>query len=184
MMNLRVWNIRGLNKIIKQKEVLEVINSNNLGLCAILESHVSEMKLKKVCGRIFRSWDWVSNNSSCKLGTRTIVGWNANKLDLMVLSHSNQVMHCFVRFLDSNFEMYFSFINVASRYIERRLLWKNLEKHKVVVKNKAWVLLGDFNVAMKPSEYSECSLRIPKGVADFIECINSIEVEDINCLGL
>ncbi|XP_023733558.2 uncharacterized protein LOC111881398 [Lactuca sativa] len=176
-MNFGAWNIRGLNKVVKQKEV------NNLDMCGILESHVSVWKLKKICDKIFKRWDWVSNCNSCIRGTRIIVGWNVNKFDLMVLGQSNQVMHCMVRHLDSNEEFYVSFIYAASSYLERRFLWSSLVKHKIVVYNKAWVMLGDFNVALKPSEYSESTSRSLEGVDDFIECINAIEVEDIKGTG-
>lgn len=89
MMNFGAWNIRGLNKVVKQKEVLEVIKNNNLDMCGILESHVSVWKLKKICDKIFKRWDWVSNCNSYVGGTRIIVGWNVNKFDLMVLGQSN-----------------------------------------------------------------------------------------------
>lgn len=179
-MNIGAWNIRGLNKSIKQTEVIEVIKGNNLRLCAILESHVKDKKLVRVCSKVFGNWEWVFNNSSCNSGARIIVGWNTNVLDVMVLSHSFQVMHCLIRFLETNCEFYISFVYAASQYIERRILWENLGKHRIVVDDKAWALLGDFNVAMKLSEYSMSSSKIPVGVSDFLDCINLIEVEDIN----
>ncbi|CAH1447974.1 unnamed protein product [Lactuca virosa] len=171
------------NKSIKLKEVIEVIKSNNLGICAVVESHVNALNLKKVCSKTFGEWEWVSNSICCVAGTRIIIGWNSKIFDVMVVSQSNQVIHCYVRFIDSNYNMYLSFIYAATNYIERRNLWDNLVMHRSVVKDYAWGILGDFNVAMKPSEYSECSSRIPEGVADFIDCINNIEVEDINCTG-
>ncbi|XP_023752887.1 uncharacterized protein LOC111901263 [Lactuca sativa] len=160
--NERVWNVRGLNKAVKQKEVIDVIRSNN---------------------KTFGQWDWVSNNSSCEAGTRIIVGWNPRLFDVMVISQSRQVIHCYVRSCNSNYSMYFSFIYAASNYLERRLLWDNLKKHILVVKKEAWGILGDFNVALKPSEYSEGCSKTPKGVDDFIDYINLIEVEDLNCSG-
>ncbi|CAH1435588.1 unnamed protein product [Lactuca virosa] len=178
-----VWNVRGLNKAIKQKEVIDVIRSNNLGICAVVESHVKVLNLKNVCVKTFGQWDWVSNNSNCEAGTRIIVGWNPRLFDVMVISQSRQVIHCYVRFCDSNYSMYWSFIYAASTYVERRLLWDNLKKHSLVVKKEAWGILGDFNVALKPSEYSEGCSKMPKGVDEFIDCINSIEVEDLNCTG-
>ena len=183
MMSIGVWNIRGLNKGVKQKEVIDVIKENNLGICAVLETHVKILNLKSVCAKTFGHWDWVSNNSCCEAGTRIIVGWNPRIVDVMVISQSRQVIHCYVRFCESNYSMYLSFIYAASNYLDRRDLWENLKKHKMVVKEDAWGLLGDFNVALKHSEYSEGCSSFPKGVEDFIECINCLDIEDLNSTG-
>ena len=60
MMSIGVWNIRGLNKAVKQKEVIDVIKDNNLGICAVVETHVNCLNLKNVCCRTFGNWDWIS----------------------------------------------------------------------------------------------------------------------------
>ncbi|XP_023758688.2 uncharacterized protein LOC111907126 [Lactuca sativa] len=177
------WNVRGLNKSVKQKEVIDVIRSNNLGICVVVESHVNVLNLKNVCVKTFGQWDWVSNNNSCEAGTRIIVGWNPRLFDVMMISQSKQVIHYYVKFCDSDGGMYLSFIYAALNYLERRLLWDNLKKHSLVVKKEAWGLLGDFNVALKPSEYSEGCSKTPKGVEDFVDCLSFIEVEDLNSYG-
>ncbi|XP_052623752.1 uncharacterized protein LOC111889210 [Lactuca sativa] len=182
-MSIGAWNVRGLNKAVTQKEVIDVIRSNNLGICAVVESHVKVLNLKNVSAKTFGQWDWVSNNNSCEAGTRIIVGWNPRLYDVMVISQSKQVIHCYVKSCDTDFCMYLSFIYAASSYMERRLLWDNLKKHSLVVKKEAWGLLGDFNVALKSSDYSEGCSKTPKGVEDFVDCLNFIEVEDLNSYG-
>ncbi|XP_023757720.2 uncharacterized protein LOC111906233 [Lactuca sativa] len=167
----------GISPAFEEKEVIDVIRSNNLGICAVVESHVKVLNLKNVCVKTFGQWDWVSNNNSCKAGTRIIVGWNPRLFDVMMISQSKQVIHCY------DVGMYLSFIYAASNYLERRLLWDNLKKHSLVVKKEAWGLLGDFNVALKPSEYSEGCSKTPKGVEDFVDCLSFIEVEDLNSYG-
>lgn len=109
MMNIGAWNIRGLNKKIKQKKVIEVIKGNKLGICAVLETHVKDWNLSSICSRVFGNWKWVSNSSECCSGVRIIVGWDSNLFDVMMLSQSDQVMHFFVRFLENNCEFFISF---------------------------------------------------------------------------
>ncbi|GKA98105.1 hypothetical protein Tco_0825999 [Tanacetum coccineum] len=72
--SLAAWNIRGLNRTPKQSEVPQVVNENQLSVCAILESHVDLSALSKVCSKVFCSWDWTSNASLCPFGCRIIVG--------------------------------------------------------------------------------------------------------------
>ncbi|KAL7616426.1 hypothetical protein Lser_V15G04034 [Lactuca serriola] len=170
----------GVNKVVRQKEVIDVIRDNNLGMCVVVESHVKVLNLKNVCSKTFGNWDWVSNNRYCEVGTRIIVGWDPKLFEVLVIAQSRQVIHCYIRVCGSNYSMYIAFIYAASRYIERRVLWDDLKKHSLVVKKEAWCILGDFNVAMKNSDYSEGCSKICNEVDEFIECINFIEVEDLN----
>ncbi|GJX45081.1 polypyrimidine tract-binding protein homolog 2 isoform X1 [Tanacetum coccineum] len=68
------WNIRGLNFSPKQSEVQHVISENNLFVCAILKSYVSDSNLMKLCPLVFRHWSWTSNGNCCLKGTRIILG--------------------------------------------------------------------------------------------------------------
>ncbi|GJV93644.1 RNA-directed DNA polymerase, eukaryota, reverse transcriptase zinc-binding domain protein [Tanacetum coccineum] len=61
MYNLASWNIRGMNQAPKQKELRQVIFENNLFLCAILESHVADLKIQDLCSKVFKRWNWTSN---------------------------------------------------------------------------------------------------------------------------
>ncbi|GJZ58423.1 uncharacterized mitochondrial protein-like protein, partial [Tanacetum coccineum] len=48
MFSVAAWNIRGLNRALKQLEVWQVVNENQLSICAILESHVDLSLLSNV----------------------------------------------------------------------------------------------------------------------------------------
>ena len=98
MVSMASWNVRGLNRPLKQKEVRQVVKDNKLSLCAILESHVDVAQLFSICKSVFKNWDWTSNGSHCNKGTRIILGWDPSILDVMVISQSPQVMHVQVIF--------------------------------------------------------------------------------------
>ena len=53
MCSIASWNIRSLNFSPKQREVKQVIFENQLSVCAILESHVRDSKLDKLCASVF-----------------------------------------------------------------------------------------------------------------------------------
>ncbi|GJT32442.1 hypothetical protein Tco_0922861 [Tanacetum coccineum] len=93
MINIASWNIRGLNFSPKQSEVRHVISENNLSICVILETHVVTLKLQLMCSHIFRHWDWTSNGSFCSKGTRIILAWNHNDVDIVVLNQDDQAIH-------------------------------------------------------------------------------------------
>jgi len=93
MCSLASWNIRGLNRSLKQKEVRQVISDSKIQVCAILETHVDSSKLVQVCKRVFRSWQWCSNGSVCDKGARIILGWDADVVDVMLVSLTTQVLN-------------------------------------------------------------------------------------------
>ncbi|XP_022015025.1 uncharacterized protein LOC110914543 [Helianthus annuus] len=57
------------------------------------ESNVDVSKLVNVCQKVFRNWNWTSNGGLCSRGTRIILGWNPDMVDIMILSQSDQVIH-------------------------------------------------------------------------------------------
>ncbi|GJV09458.1 RNA-directed DNA polymerase, eukaryota, reverse transcriptase zinc-binding domain protein [Tanacetum coccineum] len=86
------WNIRGMNQTPKQNEVRQVIFENNLYVSAILESHVTSSRLDKLCLRVFKHWTWTSNRGMCVKGSRIILGWNPDIVDIVIISSSDQAM--------------------------------------------------------------------------------------------
>lgn len=184
MFSIASWNIRGLNRIPKQKEVLEVVREKELSMCAILESHVDISKLQKECTRVFDRWKWSSNNQLCNRGTRIIVGWDPNVVDIMVLTQTDQVIHCQVQIISDKKMMLCSFIYAGNNIAHRRELWQNLVTLNIFVNNNPWVLLGDFNVALNLDDSTMGSSGFFNAMVEFRECIENIGIEDINSSGI
>ncbi|GJS24837.1 hypothetical protein Tco_0453469 [Tanacetum coccineum] len=90
MFSISSWNIRGLNRSPKQKEVRQVVNENNLSVCAILESHVDVVVVYDTCKKVCRRWKWTSNGSICPKGSRIILGWNDDLMDVITMAQTNQ----------------------------------------------------------------------------------------------
>ncbi|GKA71110.1 SPX and EXS domain-containing protein [Tanacetum coccineum] len=87
---LASWNIRVMNQAPKQKEVRQVIFENNLCLCAILESHVVKSNLQDLCSKVFKNRNWTSNGFSCDKGSRIILGWNPDIINVVVIAFDAQ----------------------------------------------------------------------------------------------
>ncbi|XP_021984667.1 uncharacterized protein LOC110880453 [Helianthus annuus] len=122
-----------------------------------METHVDASKVYEVCKKVCPSWSWVSNVSCCSKGTRIMVGWEANLVDVMILDQSDQ---------------------------NRRSLWENLCRHHSFMKDKPWALMGDFNCSLFLDDSLAGSSTSNIGMEKFKECVNSIEVLDINSSGL
>ncbi|XP_071741701.1 uncharacterized protein [Rutidosis leptorrhynchoides] len=177
------WNIRGLNLHPKQKGITDVVYDNDLCLCGILETHVDITKLTSICSNVFPNWMWVSNQAMCSGGTRIILGWNPNIVHVMVLNMTHQVIHCFINSLAGSVQLYVSIIYADNYYITRRALWTDLKMYKSFVGNHPWVLMGDFNVALDPEDYSVGSSRVTIAMKDFRDCVEELNMSDINHSG-
>ncbi|GJX43346.1 hypothetical protein Tco_0260022 [Tanacetum coccineum] len=156
----------------------------NVYVCAVLESHVDVTLLASVCSRVFRNSDWTSNASYCSKGCRIMVGWNMDVVSLQVLSFSAQTLHVSILHKASNKSLFCTFIYARNLQSERRGLWADLELHRHVVRDKPWVLIGDFNVALNMEDIYSGSSSMNSAMCDFKECVEKIKIIDINSSGL
>ncbi|GJS10955.1 hypothetical protein Tco_0367751 [Tanacetum coccineum] len=167
------------------KRAVNVINesdSEDVDQEIVLETHPGqyakgESTLSKDVSHV-----WTSNGSWCSKGTRIILGWNSNNVDINVVSQDDQAARVWIK-ADKK-EVFCSFIYAHNRYSQRRALWENLGKHKVYVRNRLWCLLGDFNAALNIEDKSMGSSNIDISMREFKECVENIEVLDIPRSGL
>ncbi|XP_071712936.1 uncharacterized protein [Rutidosis leptorrhynchoides] len=132
---------------------------------------------------VFPSWNWSSNNQVCKRGTRIIISWDPGIVQLMILNVTDQVIHCFAKSVDNEWQMFVSFIYADNGYIRRRVLWADLQKHYSYVGNEPWVIMGDFNVSLYVDESTAGTSSSTVAIRDFQECIDHICMSDINRSG-
>nr|XP_043613480.1 uncharacterized protein LOC122585408 [Erigeron canadensis] len=149
-----------------------------------MESHVDVSSLATVCKKVCRTWDWTSNGSQSPKGTRIIIGWNRDIIDLMVIAQTSQVIHVQINFKVDNKALFCSFVYANNYYRDRRELWDDLCTHKRFVNGKPWVIMGDFNSSLNIEDNYTGSSNITTGMRDFKACVEEIEVFDINSSGL
>nr|GEW37747.1 hypothetical protein [Tanacetum cinerariifolium] len=106
-----------------------------------------ELKQKEACEYVFGRWIWMSNVVHSPTCCRIVVGWNADKTDVMMVQNCKE-------------------------------LWNVLNVHKSIVNNKAWVIMGDFNVTLKPTEHSNGSSSMTIDMNEFYDVVNKIEKLD------
>lgn len=186
LMNLKAfaWNVRGLNNDLNQRQVIDLLRDGGFSFCALLETKLKKKKLSRICSKVLGRWEWISNSSSCDGGTGIVVGWDANVVRIMLHSQTSQLMNVFVEAINGNQKFFCTFVYAHYKEIGRKLLWQDLSKHCVAIKDAPWVLLGDFNVILEPSERSFGSSCVTAGMEDFRSCISNIEVSDLVMSGL
>ncbi|GKC78429.1 RNA-directed DNA polymerase, eukaryota, reverse transcriptase zinc-binding domain protein, partial [Tanacetum coccineum] len=80
--------------------------------------------------------------------------WNADEIDVIMVQNCKQVILCLVEVIKTKVKMFVSFVYASNSGAERREVWNDLNLHRSIVNNKAWVIMGDFNVTLKPAEHS------------------------------
>nr|GEW60088.1 hypothetical protein [Tanacetum cinerariifolium] len=119
--------------------------------------------------------EWTSNGLMCFKGSRIIIGWNPNVVNVVVVSFDAQVMRVCMYFKAYKKELFCSFVYAHNRYIQRRDLWNNLATHKNYIRNRPWCIVGDFNVSLSADEKSTGPSNIDTGMRDFQDCVEAIE---------
>ncbi|GJS97727.1 hypothetical protein Tco_0804695 [Tanacetum coccineum] len=132
----------GLNRAPKQSEVRQVVNENQLSICAILESHVDIFALFK----------------------------NVEVVELLVLSHSSQAMHAKLWLKSTNAIIFSSFIYAGNLPIVCRQLWAKLDHHKHVDRRMPWLPMGDFNVALNLEDSYSSASTLNSAMIEFKDC--------------
>nr|GEX12482.1 reverse transcriptase domain, reverse transcriptase zinc-binding domain protein [Tanacetum cinerariifolium] len=71
--------------------------------------------------------------------------------------------------------LFCSFVYADNYYIDRRVLWSNLVGHAIFMRNRPWVLLGDFNVALNLEDHSTGGYEPNAAMRDFKECVQAMK---------
>ncbi|GKE11414.1 RNA-directed DNA polymerase, eukaryota, reverse transcriptase zinc-binding domain protein, partial [Tanacetum coccineum] len=93
-------------------------------------------------------------------GCRIIVGWNEDDVNVNLIHSTKQTMLCLVEIKDSKCYFFCCFVYADNSGKERKILWKDLKDHP------------------KGGSSKTCDM------IEFQECLEHIEVEDINCSGI
>ncbi|GJR06050.1 RNA-directed DNA polymerase, eukaryota, reverse transcriptase zinc-binding domain protein [Tanacetum coccineum] len=157
-LNLATWNIRGLGKLSKQNEVKNLIRNERLSICAVLETHMKNDKIRNICMNVFGSWLWQNNVSLSRKGCRIAVGWDASNVKCTLITATGQSMLYEVE--------------------------KELTLNKRITGSPEWIIMGDVNVSLNLEDHSEGMSNFTQDMIDFQECINEIEIKDISSSGL
>nr|GFB35479.1 RNA-directed DNA polymerase, eukaryota, reverse transcriptase zinc-binding domain protein [Tanacetum cinerariifolium] len=102
-----------------------------------------------------------------------------NMVDVTVIHNSRHTMLCLIETLHSKPRVFCSFVYAANSRSERKELWKDIIRAKRMTTEWPWMMIGDFNVTLKNEDHSNGGYRISNDMQDFINCVNTVEMEDL-----
>ncbi|XP_058750420.1 uncharacterized protein LOC131623430 [Vicia villosa] len=181
-MNLLSYNIRGGGSLLKRKRVSFLIKSFNIDVCLIQETKVadfSEPLAKSFWG--CSGVEWTASNSVGAAGGMVIL-W---RKDFLSLNYSFRGEG----YVGVNFFWKGDCYNIVNVYapcssVERRQVWRSLVERKNKSVNEEWCVVGDFNeIVGREERFGDGSLSISRGMSEFREFIENMDLVDIPCVG-
>ncbi|XP_073149348.1 uncharacterized protein [Henckelia pumila] len=173
--------MRGFNKPLKQRHVQGVLKKYNLSILGLLEVKVNVNLVDRMMDTKFSAMSFMHNFHMCT-NSRILVMWESKAVRLDVLGMSDQVIHVSVVCLHSQRVFLASFIYGRNSVVAWRPLWDFLINHGENI-SLPWILLGDFNCVRYPHEKMGGNPIVPKDMADLRNCINRLELSDVNHVG-
>ena len=107
---IAVWNVSGMCYKEMQKDVKKFITTEKLSVGAVIETHIKEKQIKKICDFVYGDWHWYSNMKDSNKGCRIIIGWNQGEINIMPLHSSHQTILYVIEIKDSGCKFFCSFV--------------------------------------------------------------------------
>lgn len=172
-MMLCSWNVRGLNKPHKIREVGRFLAKNDIVIVGLFETKVKNKNICEVQRILGNHWSWVVNNDQASIG-RIWVGWKRGEVNVTVTGVTAQVVHCE---LDSPLVPSFSVSFVYGKNVpaDRRPMWQQLMAYKT---SSPWLICGDFNAILTTEDRLHgCQDNETVEFESFIDAAEVVEIQ-------
>lgn len=173
-MRVFYWNCRGACHKDFLPAVREYIRTSNPDVLFIVEPRVSGRRADRICRR-FRAF------SSERIEAEGFAGgiwmlWRSDRIQVVILDRNPQAMHCQVR----QGLLCWTLTAIYARPLptRRKELWRYL-RDKAEAISEPWVVLGDFNDILDPSEKQGGAPFDPRSSMEFQEALDTAGLCDL-----
>ncbi|GJQ90834.1 RNA-directed DNA polymerase, eukaryota, reverse transcriptase zinc-binding domain protein [Tanacetum coccineum] len=144
-----------VNKPVQDKPNGNVDTNDNGGYTEVI------YRKKNGIGNKSKNNNWNKQQKNHGMGaqkekacSRIMVGWNSELVNVNIIHYCKQAVLCKVDASQGSLSLFCTIVYAANGGMERIDLWKELKLHKGVVGKDAWIIMGDMNVTLDPSEHS------------------------------
>ncbi|KAL8530707.1 hypothetical protein ACS0TY_007661 [Phlomoides rotata] len=151
-MKVMTFNVRGLGKRMKRKEVKSIIKNNDMDLCCIQET-----KLEKLESRIgYEIWpgndfDWAWRDAEGRSGGLISI-WNRKLFEKTSSWHSKGLLVVNGRWLEDNGGMVIINVYAPCLFFEKEQLWDTIKMVIAQNDDARICVVGDFNSIREKGE--------------------------------
>ncbi|XP_073129128.1 uncharacterized protein [Henckelia pumila] len=180
-MKIACWNVRGLNKPLKQKNAQGVLKKHNLSILGLLEVKIKPNLLDRMMDTKFLGMPFLHNFHVCP-NSRILIMWDSKMVHLDLLEMTDQFIHVTVSCLHTHRIFLATFVYGWKSMVARRPLWDFLLRRGDDI-DLPWILMGDFNCVRHPYEKMGGVPVAPREMAGLRNCIARLELSDVNHVG-
>ncbi|XP_060190886.1 uncharacterized protein LOC132620215 [Lycium barbarum] len=171
------WNVRGINKRYKQKELKQYLLNKRIKLAGIVETRVKEQNMANRLNKIAPRWSSYANYQEAVNG-RIWFLWDPNWYEVSLKHKTTQMMHCHVRDRTTDNHFLITVIYGFNTLEQRKSLWEDLKGVNQGI-NQPWILAGDFNAVMAPQDRMCGNPVTLAEVQDFNDCIQQLAIHEL-----
>ncbi|XP_074364024.1 uncharacterized protein LOC141704734, partial [Apium graveolens] len=161
--------------------VKDFVNSNNISLIALLETHVKMENMGRVTSFVSPHFDWISNHDFHDNG-RILIGWDPHLWKISVLCKSAQHITSKICRISNNEEFVIFYLwaqPLHSSTVSMGGSFSFCNRFDYTL-----VLSRDFNVCLGPTESNSDNTRWSTGMLEFRDFLNSSGLTDLRPRGL
>ncbi|KAL2230513.1 UNVERIFIED_CONTAM: hypothetical protein Sindi_1645700 [Sesamum indicum] len=150
MLNIAIWNVRGLNKRDHQLAVKDLVVEFRLHLIGLFETRLRLHNVPRIQSFLLPQWKWFVDYAT--VGNHIWLAWDDNYTDVDVLALGPQFLHTRVTIKASHESIVATVLYGANEVADRRELWGSLEALASQCVDIPWIIGGDFNAVRNLSE--------------------------------
>ena len=181
-MKVGAWNIRGVCRPFKQKELRAWIQKNLLFMVGVLETRVRASSSPRIINSILPAWQSISNYTHNPNG-RIWLLWDPTVFELYPLWITDQLIHAELVIVQKQIRFFITYSYGLNCYIQRRKLQHCLCEIAFGLGSAPWLTLGDFNVVRYSAEKLHGDQSWPSYMEEFNECCRKSSLDDLRYTG-
>ncbi|CAK8576024.1 unnamed protein product [Lathyrus sativus] len=144
------WNIRGLNKAGKVREISSRLQKLAPAISVLIETRVKEKNAICIRRKLRLEGNYIDNYSHHDNG-RIWIHWDEKKRNMALVESTDQLIHCKINDVNGNFLFWLTAIYAHNQLQCRKELCQDIERINAQ-QNGPWILVGDYNNVMKTED--------------------------------
>src|SRR3954465_3426553 len=106
---ITTWNVRGINKVARHREVCSYFSTFNVPIIALLDTRVKKDNASKIRLNFGKDWSYLDNYSHHNNG-RIWLMWKSQVVQINLVCEEEQFIHVEVRGLDGRFQYFVTIV--------------------------------------------------------------------------
>lgn len=180
-MTILFWNVRGMNKKSRRKDIKNHIRSIQPTVMGLIETKVKSHKASRITNCIPPNWSYYNNYANSAKG-RIWIAWEDAVWTGSVISISLQQISIQLE-NKGGLIILITLGYGENKEIDRKQLWADIRDIHDKSLPHPLLIIGDFNICRYSSEKIGGNLLSITKLQDFNDCINYCGLADVKSIG-